>query len=254
MKTLQPADVTSHDQKRRRNVFSQVIKERKKKTNQDKFCHCTLLKILINHFYVEKKKCKKDVESTVTTWTIWRRSWARCASAPRRLRLWGPASACARPGRGLGWSGTTWNQEQSLRPSRPLAFPALPLGGVSHSLSALVSVGLRDGVSQPHLKLIAAQRRVSVVADEAVQGLKHQVVSQVEAGRARLLTWMYSAVLDSTWAPAQVSVNTKALFCSFVLYLNRNVASVDISALLVDKVLRLFVTRVTLVCGSVFTS
>lgn len=67
-------------------------------------------------------------------------------------------------------------------------FPTPPLGGVSHSLSALVSVGLRDGVAQPHLKLIAAQRRVSVVADEAVQGLKHQVVCQVEAGGARLLT------------------------------------------------------------------
>lgn len=56
-----------------------------------------------------------------------------------------------------------------------------------NSLSALVCVGLRYGVSQPHLKLVAAQRRVSVVADEAVEAVKHQVVRQVEAGGARLL-------------------------------------------------------------------
>lgn len=59
--------------------------------------------------------------------------------------------------------------------------------GLLHLLSALVGVGLRYGVSQPHLKLIAAQRCVSVVADEAVQAVKHQVVSQVEASGARLL-------------------------------------------------------------------
>lgn len=53
--------------------------------------------------------------------------------------------------------------------------------GASHVLSALMGVGLRNGVSQPHLKLIAAQRCVPIVADEAVQAVKHQVVSQVEA-------------------------------------------------------------------------
>lgn len=50
-----------------------------------------------------------------------------------------------------------------------------------------MGVGLRDGVPQPHLELVAAQRRVSVVADEAVQAVKHQVVSQVEARAAGLL-------------------------------------------------------------------
>lgn len=57
-----------------------------------------------------------------------------------------------------------------------------------NSLSALVCVGLRHRASQPHLKLVAAQRSVSVVADEAVQTVKHQVVSQVETSGARLLT------------------------------------------------------------------
>lgn len=70
-----------------------------------------------------------------------------------------------------------------------------------HSLSALVCVGLRYRAAQPHLELVAAQRCVSVVAYEAVEAVKHQVVRQVEAGGARLLTWMYPAVLDSTWAP-----------------------------------------------------
>lgn len=56
-----------------------------------------------------------------------------------------------------------------------------------HLLPALVGVGLRNRVSQPHLKLVAAQRCIPVVADEAVQAVKHQVVSQVEASGARLL-------------------------------------------------------------------
>lgn len=59
---------------------------------------------------------------------------------------------------------------------------------MNHSLSALVSVGLRHRAAQPHFELVAAQRCVSVVADEAVKGVKHQVVCQVEAGGARLLT------------------------------------------------------------------
>lgn len=62
------------------------------------------------------------------------------------------------------------------------------LGGgaaaILHLLPALVGVGLRDGASQPHLKLVAAQRGVPVVAHEAVQAVKHQVVSQVEASGA----------------------------------------------------------------------
>lgn len=61
------------------------------------------------------------------------------------------------------------------------------LAGLLHLLSALVGIGLRYGASQPHLKLVAAQRSVSVVADEAVQAVKQQVVSQVEASGARLL-------------------------------------------------------------------
>lgn len=59
--------------------------------------------------------------------------------------------------------------------------------GVLHLLSALVAVGLRDRVPQPHLKLVAAQRHVPVVADEAVKAVKHQVVGQVEASGAGLL-------------------------------------------------------------------
>lgn len=69
---------------------------------------------------------------------------------------------------------------------------------INHSLSALVCVGLWYGAAKPHLELIAAQRCVSVVADEAVEAVEHQVVSQVEAGGARLLTRMDPAVLDST--------------------------------------------------------
>lgn len=49
-------------------------------------------------------------------------------------------------------------------------------------------IRLRYRVSQPHLKLVAAERRVSIVADEPVEAVKHQVISQVEAGGARLLT------------------------------------------------------------------
>lgn len=72
---------------------------------------------------------------------------------------------------------------------------------IAHSLSALVSVGLRHRAAQPHLELVAAQRCVSVVADEAVEAVEHQVVSQVEACGARLLTRMNPAVLNSPGAP-----------------------------------------------------
>lgn len=73
--------------------------------------------------------------------------------------------------------------------------------GTCHSLSALVRVRLRHRVSQPHLELVAAQRRVSVVADEAVEAVEHQVVRQVEAGGAGLLAGVDPAVLDSPGAP-----------------------------------------------------
>lgn len=59
-------------------------------------------------------------------------------------------------------------------------------------------VGLRDRAAQPHLKLVATQRCVSVVADQAVEAIKDKVVCQVETGGARLLTRMYPAVLNST--------------------------------------------------------
>ena len=54
----------------------------------------------------------------------------------------------------------------------------------AHLLCTLMCVWLRYGVAQPHLEFIAAQRRVPVVADEAVEAVKHQVISQVEAGGA----------------------------------------------------------------------
>lgn len=41
------------------------------------------------------------------------------------------------------------------------------------------------------------------MADEAIEAVKHQVVGQVEAGGARLLTRMDPAVLDSTRAPGR---------------------------------------------------
>lgn len=62
-------------------------------------------------------------------------------------------------------------------------------------------VGLRDGAEQPHLELVAAQRRVSVVADEPVQAVEHQVVGKVESSGAWLLTGVDPAVLDPTGAP-----------------------------------------------------
>lgn len=66
-----------------------------------------------------------------------------------------------------------------------------------------MGVGLRHGAPQPHLELVAAQRRVSVVADEAVEAVEHQVVSQVEAGGAGLLAGMDPAVLDAAGAPGE---------------------------------------------------
>lgn len=74
--------------------------------------------------------------------------------------------------------------------------------GVGVSLSALVSVGLRHRVSEPHLELVAAQRHLPVVADEPVEALEHQVVRQVEAGGARVLTGVDPAMLDPTGTPA----------------------------------------------------
>lgn len=74
--------------------------------------------------------------------------------------------------------------------------------GLRISLSALVSVGLRHRVSQLHLELVAAQRRLSVMADEAVEAVEHQVVRQVKTGGARLLTGVDPAVLDPAGTPA----------------------------------------------------
>lgn len=62
-------------------------------------------------------------------------------------------------------------------------------------------VGLRHRVPEPHLELVAAQRHLSVVADEPVEALEHQVVRQVEAGGARVLTGVDPAVLDPTRTP-----------------------------------------------------
>lgn len=82
------------------------------------------------------------------------------------------------------------------------SFPSL-----SHSLSALMCIGLRHGTFQPHFKLIAAQRHLSVVADEMVQAVKHKVVCQVESGGPRLLTWVDPAVLHPTRTPGGGKVN-----------------------------------------------
>lgn len=68
-------------------------------------------------------------------------------------------------------------------------------------------VGLRHRAGEPHLKLVAAQRRVPVVADEAVQAVEHQVVRQVEAGGARILTRVDPAVLDASGAPGAKKVD-----------------------------------------------
>lgn len=135
-----------------------------------------------------------------STWRRWRRSCAHCVFAPRTHHLWEHAWACVQPEHGTDWSGTTWNAvvlEQISQLSFQLQIVTV------YSLSALVCVWLRYRVAQPHLKLVAAQRCVSVVADEAVEAVKDQVVSQVEAGGARLLTWMDPTVLDSTWAPGK---------------------------------------------------
>ena len=73
--------------------------------------------------------------------------------------------------------------------------------GDEDPLSALVCIRLRHGAAQPHLKLVAAQRRVPVVADESVEAVEHQVVGQVEAGGTGLLPGVDPAVLDAAGAP-----------------------------------------------------
>lgn len=60
------------------------------------------------------------------------------------------------------------------------------------------------------------------MADEAVEAVEHQVIRQVEAGGAGLLTGMDPAVLDSTGAPeGDQRVNYspgKYLICFMVLF------------------------------------
>lgn len=63
-------------------------------------------------------------------------------------------------------------------------------------------VGLRHRLGQLHLKLVAAQRHLLVVVDEGEEGVKHQVVGQVELGAAGLLPRVDPAVLHPTRTPA----------------------------------------------------
>lgn len=72
-----------------------------------------------------------------------------------------------------------------------------------NSLSALVCVGLRYRAAEPHLELIAAQRRVPIVADEAVKAVEHQVVGQVETSGTGLLARVDPAVLHTPRTPEE---------------------------------------------------
>lgn len=82
--------------------------------------------------------------------------------------------------------------------------PRGPRGWGSSSLFALVSIGLGDGVGEAHLKLVAAKRHLSVVADEAVEAVEDQVVRQVELGSAGFLPRVDPAVLHPAGPPAMV--------------------------------------------------
>lgn len=64
-------------------------------------------------------------------------------------------------------------------------------------LFALMSISLRYWFSQLHLKLVAAQRHLLVVANQGEKRVKHQVVSQVKLGAAGFLTRVDSTVLHS---------------------------------------------------------
>lgn len=55
------------------------------------------------------------------------------------------------------------------------------------SLFALMGIGLGDRVGEAHLELVAAQGHLAVVADEAVEAVKDQVVCQVELGGTSFL-------------------------------------------------------------------
>jgi len=72
-----------------------------------------------------------------------------------------------------------------------------------HSLFALMGIGLRHRLRQPHLKLIAPQRHLLVVGDEVVKAVKHQVVRQEELGAAGILPRVDPAVLHLPVAPAK---------------------------------------------------
>lgn len=71
----------------------------------------------------------------------------------------------------------------------------------ANSLLVLVSVDLRHRFSQFHLKLIAAQRHVLVVADQCEERVEHQVVSQVVLGAAGFLARVDPAVLHAPQTP-----------------------------------------------------
>lgn len=72
-----------------------------------------------------------------------------------------------------------------------------------HSLFALVGIGLRHWLCQPHLKLIAPQWHLLVVGDEVVEAVEHQVVRQEELGVASVLPRVDAAVLHLPIAPAE---------------------------------------------------
>lgn len=64
-----------------------------------------------------------------------------------------------------------------------------------------MGVGLRYGLGQLHLKLVAAQRHLLVVCDEGEERVEHQVVREIELGAARLLARVDTTVLHSPRTP-----------------------------------------------------
>lgn len=78
-----------------------------------------------------------------------------------------------------------------------------PCSPNTHSLFALMGIGLWHRLGQPHLKLIAPQWHLLVVSDEVVEAVEHQVVRQEELGAASILPRVDPAVLHLPVAPAE---------------------------------------------------
>lgn len=83
----------------------------------------------------------------------------------------------------------------------------------THSLFALMGIGLWHRLRQPHLKLVAPQRHLLVVGDEVVEAVEHQVVRQEELGAAGILPRVDPAVLHLPVAPVEEGGGKTRVVC-----------------------------------------